>query len=74
MGEFERLDKAGFGQLVGRALDHQHVFFVADIDQIQIRLKHLLDRRVGNELAIDLADAQGTDGAVPRDVRQRQRG
>ena len=74
VGELQRFDEAGLGQLVGRAFDHQHVLFVADIDQIEVRLEHLLDRRIGDELAVDLADAQRGDRALPRNVGERERG
>ena len=57
VGELQRFDEAGLGQLIGRAFDHQHVLLVADVDQVEVRLEHLLDRRVGDELAVDLADA-----------------
>ena len=73
MGEFQRLDEAGLGQLIGGAFDHQHVLLVADVDQIEVRLEHLLDRRVGDELAVDLADAERGDRAVPRNVGERER-
>jgi len=68
MGEFEGFDEALFGQLVGAAFDHQHVFFVADVDQVQAGLEHLFDGRVGDELAVDLGDTDGGDRAGPRDV------
>ena len=68
VGELEGLDEALLGKLVGAALDHQHVLLVADVDQVERGGEHLLDRRVGDELAVDEADARGRDRPVPRDV------
>ncbi|OQB97297.1 MAG: hypothetical protein BWX86_00400 [Verrucomicrobia bacterium ADurb.Bin122] len=74
MGEVEGLDEALFGQLVGAAFDHEHVLLVADVDEVERGLEHLLDGRVGDELAVDLGDADGGDGASPRDVRDGEGG
>ena len=74
VGEFERLNEAGLGQLVGRAFDHQHILLVADVDEVEVRLEHLLDARVRHELSVDLPDAECADRAVPRNVRDGQGG
>ena len=74
MAELQRLDELLFGQLVGAAFDHQHVGLGADIDQIERRTVHLLDVRVGDELAVDQADADAPDGAVPRNVGDGESG
>jgi hypothetical protein len=54
--ELKRLDEAVLGELVGAALDHQHVLLVADVDEVQRRREHLLDGRVGHELPVDEPD------------------
>ena len=43
-------------------------FFRADVDEVEVAGKHLLDGGVDDELAVDLADAHGGDGAVPRNL------
>ena len=66
--------KRSSGNLVGGALDHQHVLVVADIDQVEGGGEHLLDRGVDDELPVDLAHADGADRAVPGDVREGEGG
>ncbi len=68
LGEGEGLDEAVLGDLIGGALDHEHVGLGADVDEVERAGEHLLDGGVRHELAVDLGDADGTDGAVPRDV------
>ena len=43
-------------------------FFVADVDEVEIARRALAVRRVGDELAVDAADAHGADRAGERDV------
>ena len=68
VGEGEGLDETLLRQLVGAALDHQHVLLVADVDQVERRGEHLLDCGIGHELALDQADADGRDRTVPGDI------
>ena len=68
MGEGEGFDEAVFGNLVGGTLDHEHVLLVAHVDEIEGAAEHLLDGRIGYELAVDLGDADGGDRAVPRNL------
>src|SRR5690606_11232805 len=68
VAELEGFDEALFGQLVSGALDHQHVLLGADVDEVEGRGEHLLDRRVGAELAVDLGDANAGSRARTRDV------
>jgi hypothetical protein len=72
--ELEGLDEAVLRQLVGAALDHEHVLLVADVDQVQRGREHLLDGRVCHELAVDQPDPRGRDRPVPRDVGDGERG
>ena len=64
----EGLDETLFADLVGGALDHEHVFLGAHVDEIQGAGGHLVEVRVGHELAVDLGDAHAGDGAGPRNV------
>ena len=68
VAERERLDEFLLGDLVGGALDHQHVLLVADVDEVERGGEHLLDVRVGDELVVDQRDADAADRPVPRDV------
>ena len=72
MSEGERFDEAIFRDLVGGAFNHQHVLFIADIDEVEGAREHLLDRRIGDELTVDLANAHGGDRAGPRNVGDGQ--
>jgi hypothetical protein len=66
--ELEGLDELLLGELVGGTFDHQHVFRVADVDEVERRGIHLLDGGIGDELAVDEGDADAADRAVPRNV------
>jgi hypothetical protein len=68
VAELERRDEFILGDLVGGALDHQHVLVVADVDEVERRGIHLLDGRVGDELVVDQGDADAADRPVPRNV------
>ena len=73
LAEFERGIEVGFGDFLGRAFKHDEVVFVADIDEVEIALRHLSVRRVGDELAIDAADANRAQRAVPGNIADHQR-
>ena len=66
--EREGLDEFLFGDLIGGTFDHQHVFGVADVDEVERRGIHLLDGGVRDELVFDERDADAADGPVPRNV------
>ena len=72
--ELQGLDEPVLRDLVGGTLDHEHVLFSSDVDQVERGGEHLLDGRVDHELAVDLADAGRGDGAVPGNVRDGQGG
>ena len=74
VAEGEGLDETLLGDLVGGTLDHEHVLLGADVDQDERRGVHLLDRGVGQELAVDQGDAHAADRAAPRDVGDGERG
>ena len=59
---------------LARAFDHDDVVFGADVNQIEIALHALGVRRIGNELAVDPADADRADWSVERNVGNAQRG
>ena len=74
MREFERLDELVFRQFVGRAFDHDDVVLGADVNQIEVALLALGVGRIGDELAVDAADAHGADRAGERNVGNAERG
>ena len=74
LGELQRGAEVGFGNFLGRAFIHDDVFFVADIDEVEIALGLLGVSRVRNELAADATDARRAQRAGPRNVGNHQRG
>ena len=74
VAEGEGLDEALLGDLIRGALDHQHVFRVADVDEVERGAEHLLDGGIRDELVVDERDADAADGPVPRDVGDGERG
>ena len=52
---------------------HDDVVCVADIDEVEIAFGHLGVGRVGDELAVDAADAHGAQRAGPRNIADHQR-
>ncbi len=58
---------------LGRAFDHHHFGFAADVDKVEVGVEHLIVCRVGHELTVDLADAYAADRAVPWSVRDQCR-
>ena len=73
MAEHDGLEHLLFGQLLGLGLHHHHRIHGAGHDQVEIALGHLVDHGVEYELAVDHADARGSDGTEEREPRQRQR-
>ena len=64
----ERGDEIGFGNLPGVAFDHDHVVLGPDVDKIEVARKTLRMHRVGHELAVDTAHANGAHWAGKRDI------
>ena len=67
--ELERFCKFSFRHFLCRAFDHDHVVFIADINEIEIALGALVMCRVGNELTVNATNAHRADRACKRNVR-----
>ena len=75
VGDLERLEQRVLGNLVGAGLDHRQAFLRADDDQIEVvAALHRGERRVDDELPVDLGDAHGADRAEERHRREHERG
>ncbi len=74
MSELQGGDEVGLGQFLGFTFDHDHVVFGADVDEVQIAVRTLAVGRVGDELAIDAADAHGSHRAGERNVGNAESG
>ena len=70
---FQRGVEVGFGNFLGRAFIHDDVFFVADVDEIEIALGLFGMRGVRDEFAADAADARRAERPGPRNVGNHQR-
>ena len=70
--ELQRLHKVRFGDFLGRSFIHDQVLLIADIDEIQIALVAFGMGRIDHELAVDAPEADGSEGAVPRDIADHQ--
>ena len=73
VGEAQGVVQVRLGDLVGTAFDHHHVFFIADIHEVEIALGHLRVSGVGDELAADTTDAHRAERPGERDVADHQR-
>ncbi len=73
MAEHHGAEHHVLGQLLGLGFDHQHAFLRAGDDEVEIRLRHLLDLRVELVLAVDIADARGSDRPHERDAGNGER-
>ncbi len=74
LGELDRGLDLGLGQLVGTALDHDHLLGVGGDDQVQVGLGVLVNRRVHDELPVNPAHAHGGHRAGERGGGQVHRG
>ena len=74
LGELQRGAEVGFGDFLGRAFIHDDVFFVTNIDEVEIALGLLSVRGVRDKLAADATDAGRAQRASPRNVGNHQRG
>ena len=61
------------GELLRLQLHHQHGVGGAGDDEVELRLLHLLERRIEHVAAVDVADASGADRAHEGHAGQRQR-
>ena len=63
-----------FADFLRAAFKHHDLGRVADIHNVQIALFALFVGRVGDELAIEAADPNGSERTIPRDVADAERG
>ena len=61
-------------EFLGFGLDHQHGVGGAGDDQIELRFRHLVDMRVEDVFAVDVADAGAADRAHEGNAGERQGG
>ena len=71
--EHERVDDVGLGCLGRAALDHHDGVLGGGDDHVDVGLRLLLERREGDELAVDARDADRRERTAPRDVGDVQR-
>ena len=74
VGDVERVEDLGLGDLVGAGLDHQDGLVGAGDHEVEVGLERGPPRRVDDEVAVDLADAHRADRRRERDVGDHQRG
>ena len=68
LAELERGVEVGLGNFPGGAFIHHDVFFVANINQVEVALGLFHVRRVGDEFSVDASDAHRAERAGPRNV------
>ena len=73
MREFQRGVEIGLGNFLRRAFVHDDVFFVADINEIEIAPGLFGMGRVRNEFSVDAADAHRAERAGPGNIADHQR-
>src|SRR6185437_6135264 len=61
------------GKLLGFRLHHEHAFLRAGNDEVELRVRHLVELGIEYATTVDIADTGATDGSKERDARQRQR-
>ena len=72
VAEQDGLGHDGLGQQVRAGLDHHDRVARAGDDQVELGVLELAERGVDDELTVDPADAHRGDGAVERDLADRQ--
>jgi hypothetical protein len=73
VGDVEGVEDLGLGDAGGAGLDHQDRLVGAGDDQVELQLLVALLGRIDDEVALELADADGADVGGDRDRRDRQR-
>ena len=73
VAEHHRAEHDFFRQLLGFGFDHQHAFGGAGDDELELRIRQLIELRIDDVLAIDIADARAGDRAHERNARDGQR-
>ena len=61
------------GQLFGFRFHHHHGVLRAGDDEVELALRHLVDRRIEHVLIVDEGDARGADRAHERRAGERER-
>ena len=74
LGEGEGCFELFFGEFTGAAFDHERFGFGADVHEVEIALGIFVMRRVSDEFAGDASDADGGDGAGPRNIGDHEGG
>ena len=74
VAEFDRVYDRLFLHFFGAGLDHHDPVCGADDHDVYQALAHLAVGRINDKRAANQADAHRSDGAVKRNVRNRQRG
>ena len=74
VAEHDGAEHVVLGELLGLGFDHQHRVGGAGDDEVELRLGHLVDRRVEHEGAVDEADAGAADRAHEGHAGEGQRG
>ena len=63
-----------FGQFAGTSFDHEGFGFGADVHEVEIALSIFVMSRVSDKFAGNASDADGGDGAGPRDIGDHEGG
>ena len=72
--EHHRAEHDLFRQLLGFGFDHHHRVVGGGDDEVEVALLDLVERRVEDVLAVDIADPRRADGPEERHAGERQRG
>ena len=73
LAELERGVEVGLGNFLSRAFIHHDVFFVANVNEVEVALGLFRVRRVGDEFSVDASNAHRAERAGPRNVADHQR-
>ena len=72
--EHQGLEEGVFRQFLGLGLDHHQGVLGAGHEQVEVGIRHLVQRRVQNQLAVDIADARAANRAHEGHTRDGQGG
>ena len=73
VGKIHRIGEKLFGALLRFAFDHDDLIFLAGVDQFDFAFLHLFDGRIGDELPVDVSDADRTDRSLERQIGEAER-
>ena len=65
-------EEVSLREFIRRSLEHDHVLFVSDVNEVEVARLHLSMGRVGDKLALDTTDAHRPDRAGERQVTDHQ--